>query len=171
MKKILYLVIVGFALCSVPACKPDLDIPPPNIVGDRDIFSSAAGIEAYMARIYSQTPMEDFKWNPSTGFKNFFNGSTATFTGEGISRDQTGGTETFNYWGDAYILIRDCNYFMETLPNYASNFSAADVKNWLGEARFIRAFTYFALVKRYGGVPIVDKLLTKPGQLKNSTRV
>jgi starch-binding outer membrane protein, SusD/RagB family len=164
MKKILYLVIVGFALCSVPACKPDLDIPPPNIVGDRDIFSSAAGIEAYMARIYSQTPMEDFKWNPSTGFKNFFNGSTATFTGEGISRDQTGGTETFNYWGDAYILIRDCNYFMETLPNYASNFSAADVKNWLGEARFIRAFTYFALVKRYGGVPIVDKLLTKPGQ-------
>lgn len=164
MKKILYLVIVSFTLFSIPACKPDLDIPPPNIVGAQDIFGNSSGIEAYMARIYSLAPMEDFKWNPSTGFRNFFNGSTATFTGEAISRDQAGGTETFGYWGDAYILIRDCNYFMETLPEYAANFRAEDVKNWLGEARFIRALNYFALVKRYGGVPIVDKVLTRPGQ-------
>jgi hypothetical protein len=156
--------MVGFVLCSMPSCKPELDVPPTNIIKDQDIFGSVSGIEAYMARIYSQTPMEDFKWNPSTGFKSFFNGSTATFTGEAISRDQAGGTETFNYWADAYALIRDCNYFMETLPKYASNFNAVDVNNWLGEARFIRAFTYFALVKRYGGVPIVDKVLTEPGQ-------
>lgn len=164
MKKAIYLLIVGFALCSLPSCKPDLEVPPTNIIKDQDIFSTAAGIDAYMARIYSQTPMEDFKWNPSTGFKSFFNGSTATFTGEAISRDQAGGTESFNYWADAYILIKDCNYFMETLPKYSSNFNATDVSNWLGEARFIRAFTYFALAKRYGGVPIVDRVLTAPGQ-------
>lgn len=164
MKKAIYLLIVGFALCSLPACKPDLEVPPTNIVKDQDIFSSTGGIDAYMARIYSQTPIEDFKWNPSTGFKAFFNGSTATFTGEAISRDQAGGTESFNYWADAYALIKDCNYFMETLPKYSANFNATDVNNWLGEARFIRAFTYFALAKRYGGVPIVDKVLTEPGQ-------
>jgi len=164
MKKTLYLLLIGMALIVQPGCKPDLDVPPTNIINDGDIFSSVAGIDAYMARIYSQTPMEDFKWNPSTGFKAFFNGATATFTGEAISRDQAGGIEGFNYWADAYILIKDCNYFMETLPNYASNFSETQVKNWTGEARFIRAFTYFALVKRYGGVPIVDKVLTNPGQ-------
>lgn len=164
MKRTLYLLLVGFALCSLPACKPDLDVPPTNIINDRDIFGSVSGVDAYMARIYSQTPVEDFKWNPSSGFKAFFNGSTATFTGEAISRDQAGGTEGFNYWADAYILIRDCNYFMETLPTYAGNFSAAQVAAWQGEARFIRAFTYFALAKRYGGVPIVDKVLTQPGQ-------
>jgi len=164
MKKTLYLLLIGMALIVQPGCKPDLDVPPTNIINDGDIFSSVAGIDAYMARIYSQTPMEDFKWNPSTGFKAFFNGATATFTGEAISRDQAGGIEGFNYWADAYILIKDCNYFMETLPNYASNFSETQVKNWTGETRFIRAFTYFALVKRYGGVPIVDKVLTNPGQ-------
>jgi hypothetical protein len=53
---------------------------------------------------------------------------------------------------------------MENLPLFASNFSTAQVNGWLGEARFIRAVAYFALVKRYGGVPIVDKVLTKPDQ-------
>ena len=162
MKKIFFLLLAGVVLLA--ACKKNLDVPPTNIISDADIFSSVSGVDGYMARIYSQLPMEDFKWNPSTGFKTFFNGSTATFTGEAISRDQAGGIETFNYWSDAYALIRDCNYFMETLPSYASNFSAAQVNNWQGEARFIRAFTYFALVKRYGGVPIVDRVLTKPGQ-------
>jgi starch-binding outer membrane protein, SusD/RagB family len=164
MKKTIYLLLIGFSVLVQTGCKPNLDVPPTNIINDADIFGSVAGIEAYMARIYSQTPMEDFKWNPSTGFKSFFNGATATFTGEAISRDQAGGTEGFNYWADAYILIRDCNYFMETLPKYASNFSQVQVNSWQGEARFIRAFTYFALVKRYGGVPIVDSVLTQAGQ-------
>ncbi len=164
MKKIVYLLLIGIASIVQSGCKPDLDVPPTNIISDADVFASVAGIESYMARIYSQTPIEDFKWNPSTGFKTFFNGSTATFTGEAISRDQAGGIEGFNYWADAYILIKDCNYFMETLPKYAANFGDAQIKGWMGEARFIRAFTYFALVKRYGGVPIVDHVLTEPGQ-------
>jgi len=29
---------------------------------------------------------------------------------------------------------------------------------------FIRAMTYFALVKRYGGVPLLIKYLPKPGE-------
>jgi hypothetical protein len=166
MKKLVYLFLSGLVFLST-GCKKSLDVPPTNIIGDADIFSNVSGIDGYMARIYSQIPIEDFKWNPSTGFKTFFNGSTATFTGEAISRDQAGGTESFNYWSDAYALIRDCNYFMETLPKYAGNFSTVQISNWQGEARFIRAFTYFALVKRYGGVPLVDKVLTQPGQAIN----
>src|SRR6202012_2310244 len=51
--------------------------------------------------------------------------------------------------------IHDCNYFIKTLPTYASKFSADQVKQWLGEAYFIRGMTYFAMVKRFGGVPLV----------------
>ena len=156
----LLLLVIG---AFMPACKKNLDVPPPNIIQDKDVFTNSNGILAYMARIYSEVPMEDFKWNPTTGFKTFFYGSTAAITGEAISRDQQNTTETFGYWSDAYLLIRECNYFTETLPNYASNFSETQVKNWVGEARFIRAFTYFALAKRYGGVPLIDKVLTKPG--------
>jgi hypothetical protein len=162
MKRKIYILLLVF-VAMAPACKKNLDVPPLNIVSDKDIFGNSAGIDAYMARIYSEVPMEDFKWQVTTGFKTFFFGSAYAITGEAISRDLANATETFNYWADAYALIRECNYFSETLPTYAGNFNATQVNNWLGEARFIRAFTYFALVKRYGGVPLIDKVLTKPG--------
>ncbi|QHS54330.1 RagB/SusD family nutrient uptake outer membrane protein [Mucilaginibacter sp. 14171R-50] len=163
MKRKFYIFLLLTLAGLAPACKKNLDVPPMNVVQDPDVFTTSNGITSYMARIYSELPIEDFKWGPNTGFKAYFYGSPSAITGEAISRDQQNSTETFGYWADAYLLIRECNYFMETLPDYASNFTPAEVNGWLGEARFIRAATYFALVKRYGGVPIIDKVLTKPG--------
>jgi starch-binding outer membrane protein, SusD/RagB family len=160
--KSLFLVLIVF-LDLLSACKK-LDVPPLNVVQDKDIFTNESGITAYMARIYSRLPIEDFKYSPTINFNAFVIGSASGITGEALSRDMGNVVETFNYWSDAYSLIRECNYFMETLPQYASNFNATQVSNWLGEARFIRAVTYFALVKRYGGVPLVDKVLTDPNQ-------
>lgn len=162
MKKYIYLsltvFIVWFSSCQ------KLDVPPLNVIQDKDVFSTEAGMSAYFARMYSRMPIEDFKYAPDKSFNAFVIGSAAARTGEALSRDMSNGIESFNYWSDAYSVIRECNYLMETLPSYASNFNAAQVNTWLGEARFVRAVTYFALVKRYGGVPIVDKLLAIPGQ-------
>jgi starch-binding outer membrane protein, SusD/RagB family len=162
MKKIFYSLLTALIL-GLSACEK-LDVPPLNVVQDKDIFTNEAGITAYMARVYSRLPIEDFKYSPTINFNSFVIGSFAGITGEALSRDMGNVIESFNYWSDAYSVIRECNYFMETLPNYASNFNEIQTKTWLGEVRFIRAATYFALVKRYGGVPIVDRVLTKPGQ-------
>jgi hypothetical protein len=35
----------------------------------------------------------------------------------------------------------------------------ADIQNWKYEGRFLRAYFYFELVKRYGGVPIITEML------------
>ena len=171
MKKYSYIIIIAcFAIIS--SCKK-LDVPPQNIIQDPDIFTTSGGIDAYMARIYGEMPIEDFRYSPTKGLNFFWIISPfPAITGEALSRDQGGATqETFdswsymnNYWGFSYHLIRECNYFEETLPTYASNFSATDVQAWLGEARFIRGVTYFALVKRFGGVPIVDSVLTEAGE-------
>ena len=164
MKKYSY-IIFAVLLCWTSACKK-LDTPPPSIVKDADIFSNSAGIQAYMARMYAELPIEDFRYSPTRGLNFFWIISPfSCISGEGLSRDQNSATqETFGYWGDAYTLIRDANYFAETLPKYSSNFTPAQISAWLGEARFLRAATYFALVKRYGGVPIVDKVLNYPAQ-------
>lgn len=52
-----------------------LDVPPVNIVQDKDIFASPNGVQAYMARIYSEMPIEDFRFSPTRGFN--FSGSSA----------------------------------------------------------------------------------------------
>jgi hypothetical protein len=57
MKKITYTVLC-FLVCWTTACKK-LDVPPINIVQDKDVFTSQGGIQAYMARIYSELPIED----------------------------------------------------------------------------------------------------------------
>ena len=60
--------------------------------------------------------------------------------------------------------IRDCNYFLETvLPKYEeSKISGLDanIRHYIGEMYFFRAFQYFTFMKKYGDFPIVDKILS-----------
>jgi hypothetical protein len=164
MKRYIYIVLLATAVLGVSCRK--LNIPPQNIIQDPDVFSNSSGIQAYMARLYSELPIEDFRYTPDMGL-NFFwiIKPTPATTGEALSRDQTGATSEnwgdwhWDIWGGSYTTIHDCDYFIETLPAYAKNYTQAQVNAWLGEAYFIRGMTYFALVKRFGGVPIVNKTL------------
>jgi hypothetical protein len=164
MKKYTFIIACIF-ICWTTACKK-LDVPPINIIQDKDVFTSTGGIQAYMARIYSELPIEDFRYSPQRGLNFFWIISPfPAVTGEALSRDQRGAMQENvdeSPWGDCYKLIRDVNYFLENMPKYSSTYTPAEVNSWLGEARFIRAATYFALVKRYGGVPIIDKVLQVP---------
>src|SRR5690606_21130106 len=59
------------------------------------------------------------------------------------------------YWD--YAFIRDCNVFLENAA--ASGIDAAVKTQLEGEVRFIRAYSYFEMMKRYGGVPLVDVVI------------
>lgn len=170
--------ILAFLLCCTAACKK-LDTLPPNIITDQDVFANSAGITAYMARMYAELPIEDFRYSPARGL-NFFwiIAPTSATTGEALSRDQSNSMQENlifddrpTTWSFCYKTIRDANYLSETLPKYASNYTTEQINAWLGEARFIRAVCYFALVKRYGGVPYVDKVLNYPEQSVDELKI
>ena len=59
------------------------------------------------------------------------------------------------WWEYPYYIIRNLNQFIERVPN--SPIDADLAKMRMAEARFLRAFNYFAMVKRYGGVPLITK--------------
>lgn len=66
------------------------------------------------------------------------------------------------WWENSYYTIRNLNDLiahMATAP-----ITPDQAKVYAAEARFLRAFCYFAMVKRYGGVP----LLTEAPQLDSS---
>lgn len=50
-------------------------------------------------------------------------------------------------------MVRDVNILINELPTL--NLPETDKKNLEGETAFIRAYAYFALAKRYGGVPLI----------------
>jgi hypothetical protein len=63
------------------------------------------------------------------------------------------GFESWRYWD--YGLIRDINLALESIDEYAVNLPQIQKDQYAAELRFIRAFVYFELVKRMGGVPLV----------------
>lgn len=65
---------------------------------------------------------------------------------------QSNGT-VLRWWNNGYYLNRQLNHFIENIDD--SPLSNAAIRK--GEARFLRAFNYFAMVKRYGGVPLITK--------------
>lgn len=160
--KIRYILLL-IGLFYFTACS-DLDVPPPNFVGDETLLTSESGMDVYMATMYSRMPFEDFKYMAQWGieFNSWLGSMGIEGTGEALNRDGicsafTG--ERTPYWGLAYKLLRDANYLIETLPNYQSNFAESTYEHYMGEAYFVRAVVYSAMARRFGGVPLVTSVL------------
>ncbi|MET4105112.1 RagB/SusD family nutrient uptake outer membrane protein [Hymenobacter sp. UYP22] len=81
-------------------------------------------------------------------FLNNFDNFTFSST-EGILND---------YWGGQYQGINLCNQVLANVPNI--NMDATLKNRLLAEAKFLRAYHYFNLVRAYGGVPLVLKPIT-----------
>jgi starch-binding outer membrane protein, SusD/RagB family len=61
-------------------------------------------------------------------------------------------------WEGAYAGIRKCNVVLERVDS-VPELSNDEVNEYKSEALFLRAFFYFELIKRYGGVPYITKSL------------
>ena len=59
-----------------------------------------------------------------------------------------------NNWNDMYDAISRANYAIEGIENSTADVSETLKNKFLGEAHFIRAYSYFFLVQCYGPVPV-----------------
>jgi hypothetical protein len=138
----------------------DLDITPTTIITGEAIYNES-GINAYMAGMYNQLPMEDFKYstknmnNARWGyFSALSNAPLWGLTGEMVTIDTNSAADNTlvgGYWEDGFKIIRQANTLIKDLPNYPE--LSEQSKRWIAEAKFIRAYIYFKLVQRYGGLP------------------
>lgn len=162
--------IISAVLCMTLATScVDLDIAPKNIVTSENLLSSESGMDIYMARMYSNMPFEDFKYMGEWGlnFNGWLNATGIEGTGEALNRDGicrafTG--ENNAYWGKAFTLIRDANFLIENLPEYASKYPEITYNHYMGEAYYVRATVFYAMARRFGGIPLVTKLIKYPAE-------
>jgi len=137
MKKQTKYILAILAAYILVSCHK-LDVPPLNIISEDQVFSTSAGVEAYMANIYTLLPMEDFVYEPNSGFMTGNGGRWQCFYHtdaiDGEMAGPFGGTGDaatgFGFW--PYDRIRVINILIDDLPKYASLYTPAQVNEWLG---------------------------------------
>lgn len=166
MKRNILSVFSLCALMGLSGCNAFLELEPLDKVSPDQLLGTEGGVKALLANIYTMIPMEDFNYRPNNGFnQRGYDGVNETtnlafFTDEATRSDGGAGIgyEGFNYW--PYSDIRQVNVFMQNVEKAkaAGTISATEADRMISEAHFARAYMYYGLVKRYGGVPLIDKV-------------
>ncbi|OMP74771.1 RagB/SusD family nutrient uptake outer membrane protein [[Flexibacter] sp. ATCC 35208] len=171
MKTILTILIV---LILFSSCRKYLDVIPDDVATLESAFANANETQAYLFGCYATLQnMADVRRNPgfTTSGEVIFPyplqdqttlGGAGGDAGFSIIRGlQNSANPLLNYW-DGYNMglnmwqaIRKCNIFLENvhippdLPDYQR-------KRWTAEAKFLKAYFHYWLIRMYGPIPIVD---------------
>lgn len=148
-KIILLLFIIGFSGCI----KNVLDRKPLNIVPDDDVWQSEKLMVVYLAALYDNIPI-GFDRAGYTYLAHLTDESSHPYAGITVVGNYGSHPLTLNT--TMYSWIRRANYFLQQVPTSVLDENAK--KAYIAECRFIRAFYYFDLVKKYGGMPIINEV-------------
>ncbi|TAN16453.1 MAG: RagB/SusD family nutrient uptake outer membrane protein [Chitinophagaceae bacterium] len=151
MKRELF--VIGLLVFLLSGCMKDvLNQKPLNIITDKDVWNSESLVEIYLATLYDNLPIG---FSSSSGVNISQIG--ALYTDEAawnkITPVNNYGEQPFALNTTAYSAIRMVNYFLEELKK--SSLPKNEIQTFIGEGHFIRAYLYFDLVRKYGGMPII----------------
>ena len=152
MKKIfIYILIAGLSL-GLSSCDKFFDTMEGDLskVAADDLLNSENGLLALLANLYSNLP--GVSLNDNDKYQMFGNGA----------RDVPSyGNTVSGFWN--YTAVRAVNNFLQAVEDCRANGVLDDqtADKYRGEGLFIRAYYYFASVRTYGGIPIVEEALDK----------
>jgi hypothetical protein len=147
-----------FLLLGLTSCDNALDVDlPSNQLSSESVYSTETTAEAAVNGIY-QSMVADFYYNrvhsvlgetadelvPRTGIANIYSSNEIP---------ETDGTINSN-WGELYKIIYNANNVIEGITK-STTLNATKSKNWIAEAKFLRAYSYFYLTNLWGNVPLV----------------
>lgn len=165
------LIILIFIIIGANSCNKVLDVVPDGRVSLNEVFSDDATTSAYLNSCYSNFPiwdcnnyfwtnlriaLSDDAWDQSQSnwaSNRVYNGA-ATSSDPVLESEASGWDNALGFWNRSWSNIRKCNIFLSRIPT-AKVTNESDRKRWTAEAKTLRAFYNFELIKRYGGLPIV----------------
>lgn len=68
-------------------------------------------------------------------------------------------------WGTSYIIIRNCNTFLENIDN-VYNMEDWEKQQWKADVWALKAYIYFELVRRYGPIALVSENIAADADIK-----
>lgn len=161
---------IAAALLLLSSCDV-LDITPQDRYSVETVWSTTESADQYLIGLYAFfkenceilsdnnciTRFNDaysdlIKSNSWNQYNHTYN--MAFLQGEGSFNGQSAGC--FECWDECYIRIKRINEFIRDANLYGGNLGETYASTRIGEARFIRAFVYFKLMKVYGKCVIRD---------------
>ena len=119
------------------------------------VFESRQTVERFLNHVYSYTPEEwshyDTPWIGVSDEGDFVYRTNHHNINSG---NWDPGSAPYHKWSHFYQGIRNASYFMERVHE-CEELSPAQIATMIAEARFLRAYYYFLLLRQYGPVIIL----------------
>lgn len=147
MKNKIYILLLGVALLC--GCSGFLDQNPDKILTDDQIFNDEVMLKSVLANYYSRVTWGQ---HHNDSYSYTIIDEAAKFDG-GPDHRSTFEDDRWRVYD--YTLLRNINQFLKGLRETKALDEEAK-KVYFGEARFLRAWCYFNMVRSLGGVPIID---------------
>jgi len=167
MKKIITTIILTLTV-TMYSCKDYLDIVPDNIATLENAFAMRATAERFLFTCYSWMPAQgNITANPGFMAGDELWSIYGYWTGSSwlIARgEQNIVNPLVNYWegqnnaSDIYRGIRECNIFLENIYD-VPDMDDYEKERWASEAKFLKAYYHFWLLRMVGPICIVDENL------------
>lgn len=160
--KYIYISILLVVTGVFASCNEDdwLQRKPKDRITDEQLWNDPNMILGLLANFYDRLPQLAGVFNTGTNTE-FDDAMWSGHVDQNWRNDINYGDDYARYWD--YTFIRDINLSLENMEQYSEKLTDEQKKQFNAELRFIRAFVYFELVKRMGGVPLITTQLIYDG--------
>ncbi len=170
MKKISKIVAIVIILLTVYSCQDFLEEIPRDEISLNQYFTQPDDVRSAVNQLYGAGALNryvsgDFQINQALGgyLSGLFTDERTERIGPAEANNLTlNGSNLdaylFTYWKDVYQTIGRANTAIRFIPQVeelSEGLSTTEANSLMAEARFFRAFNYFALVRDFGDVPLI----------------
>lgn len=147
--KLRYICATALMWMGIIGCSDYLDRDPLTTLSPSSFWKTESDLKLALNFLYEKMNVSYSGDNRSAD--TFGNGMNNISSGTNVppNKDDT--------WTNCYSYIRIANDFLENYDR--AEISDALKNRYAGEARFFRAYYYYQLVTRFGGVPLITKTL------------
>lgn len=151
-----YMLLFGL-FAAISACDSELDIEPEQSLSPEVTFTNEAGAQAALLGAYSALQDLDAFGGLAITINEYM-ADNVRFVGSFPTLQEVNNYVTIasnvnvqGMWQDHYYAILSANAVIDNIPGVVDpGFTDAERKQFIGEAKFVRALTYFQLVTLWG---------------------
>lgn len=197
MKKIkisTYILAAALAF-SVSSCQDDLDLMPndPDTYTQFDVFKDAATAKSALAKVYASLALTGQKGPAGSGDIQGIDEGASQYTRLMFNLNVLTTDESIVGWGDPGLpnlheiswgasnsFVEAMYYRLAQTVSFSNSFIAnaealssttPEVKEYVAEARFIRAYAYYSLMDLYANVPLVTEVSSELPKQSNRQEI